>query len=62
LISTSSEKKLLMSWWEIPKERDHSDDLGIDGWDQNGSWGNWLVGGCRVGYSEKKIYLRIFLN
>jgi hypothetical protein len=32
-------------WWESPKERDRSEDQGVGGgWDQNGSWGDWLWG------------------
>jgi hypothetical protein len=29
-------------WWETPKERDHSEDRRR--WDQNVSYGDWLVG------------------
>jgi hypothetical protein len=39
------ERKVYKVLWESPKERDHSEDQGIDGWDQNGSQGDWLGGG-----------------
>jgi hypothetical protein len=34
-------------WWEIPKEKVHLKIQGVDGWDQNGPYGDWL-GGCGV--------------
>jgi hypothetical protein len=42
------EKKVYRVWWESPKERDHSEDQSdMGGWDQNGSYGDWL-GECGV--------------
>jgi hypothetical protein len=36
-------EKYTRFWWESPKERDHLEDRGVDtGWDENGSWGDWL--------------------
>jgi hypothetical protein len=33
-------------WWEIPKERDHLEDQGVD-WRLGSKWSLWrLVGGC----------------
>jgi hypothetical protein len=36
-------EKCTRFWWEIPKERDHSEDQGVCGkMGSNGSWGDWL--------------------
>jgi hypothetical protein len=40
-------------WWESPKERDHSENRGVDGrMGHNGSWGDWLGCGVDSGGSE----------
>jgi hypothetical protein len=36
------ERKLYKFWWEGPRERDRLED--DQGWDQNGSQGDWLRG------------------
>jgi hypothetical protein len=52
----SSEKRT-MSWLESPKERDHSEDQGINGWMGSECIVRKLARGCRVdsvgsGYSQ----------
>jgi hypothetical protein len=44
-------EKCTRFWWESPKKRDHLEDQGVvGGWDQNGSYGDRLVGGGWIGF------------
>jgi hypothetical protein len=47
-------RKLYKVLVESPKERDHLEDQGIGGWDQNGSYGDWL-GGVLIGFDWLRI-------
>jgi hypothetical protein len=51
-----SREKCTRFWWEIPKERDHSEDHGVDG--RMGS--QWIIGrlaGEGVGFDWLRIWI-----
>jgi hypothetical protein len=38
------ERNMIRFWWESPKERDHSEERGVDrGWEQSVYWGEWMM-------------------